>query len=136
MADADVVAPAERQPALMVVDAITQMQQLADRPLQRPMRVVVRRFAPGAMSGHGTTDVVSLSAGFDHYAGRLVLHTAEPLTALNAEQVAAIEKSVRAGGSWHAYQANKALHERISALQEEVRELRSRLGEAPAGEPA
>jgi hypothetical protein len=85
----------------------------------RPLRLVIRKHNPGGMSGHGTTEVESIAVGFDWEAGRVIIHPAKPLTELSSEQVEAIEKSVRAGGSWHAFEAQKKLRER--ALKAEAR---------------
>jgi hypothetical protein len=91
----------------------------------RPWRLVIRKHNPGGMSGHGTTEVQSIAAGFDWEAGRVVITPAKPLTELSPEQIAAIEKSVREGGSWHAYQAQVRLRDRIKELE---------AGQARAGE--
>ena len=93
----------------------------------RPLRLVIRKHNPGGMSGHGTTEVQSIAVGFDWEAGRVILTPARPLTELTPEQVAAIEKSVRAGGSWHAYEAQKKLRERALKAEARVAELESEL---------
>lgn len=93
----------------------------------RPLRLVIRKHNPGGMSGHGTTEVASIAVGFDWEAGRVIIHPAKPLTELTAEQVAAIEKSVRGGGSWHAYEAQKKLRERALKAEARVAELEQQI---------
>ena len=74
--------------------------------------------------------VTAAHAGFDWDSGRVLLSTENPLIALSAGEVAAILKSVRAGQSWHAYQAHKSLRERIRDLEAQ---LASRPGEPQPG---
>lgn len=89
----------------------------------RPLRLVIRKHNPGGMSGHGTTEVANIAVGFDWEAGRVILTPAKPLTELTPEQVNAIEKSVREGGSWHAHEAQKRLRERALKAEARVAEL-------------
>lgn len=89
----------------------------------RPWRLVIRKHNPGGMVGHGTTEIESIAAGFDWTAGRVIITPAKPLTELTPEQVEAIETSVRAGGSWHAYEAQKKLRERALKAEARVAEL-------------
>lgn len=96
----------------------------------RPLRLVIRKHNPGGMSGHGTTEVESIAVGFDWEAGRVILTPAKPLTELTPEQVQAIEKSVRQGGSWHAYEAQKKLRERALKAEARVAELEIELDAA------
>jgi len=100
----------------------------------RPLRLVIRKHNPGGMSGHGTTEVESIAVGFDWEAGRVILTPAKPLTKplteLTPEQVQAIEKSVRQGGSWHAYEAQKRLRERALKAEARVAELEIELDAA------
>jgi hypothetical protein len=93
----------------------------------RPMRLTIRKHNPGGMSGHGTTEVESIAAGFDWTAGQVIVYPAKPLTELTPEQVEAIEKSVRAGSSWHAYEAQKKLRERALKAEARVAELEQQL---------
>lgn len=85
----------------------------------------------GELRGHTpAVAVTDAHAGFDWDSGRVLLSTKNPLIALSADEVAAILKSVRAGQSWHAYQAHKSLRERIRELEAQ---LTSRPGEPQAG---
>ena len=89
----------------------------------RPLRLVIRKHNPGGMSGHGTTEVQSIAVGFDWEAGRVVITPAKPMTELTPEDVEAITKSVRAGGSWHAYKSQEKLRERALKAEARVAEL-------------
>lgn len=91
--------------------ALDHLQRIKAMP-SRSRRLVIRKFNPGGMTGHQTVEVDSIHAGFDWEAGKVVITPAEPMTVLTPEQVADITKSVRAGGSWHAYEARKSLRER------------------------
>ena len=117
----------ERSKGFGLDAAIEHLQRIQKMGGSRRWRLVVRKFNPGGMSGHGTTEVDSIAAGFDWEAGRVILTPARPLTELTPEQVAAIEKSVRAGGSWHAYEAQKKLRERALKAEARVAELESEL---------
>lgn len=107
--------------------AIEHLQRVQKVNSGRPWRVTIRKHNPGGMSGHGTTEVESIAAGFDWTAGQVVIYPAKPLTELTPEQVEAIEKSVRAGGSWHAYEAQKKLRERALKAEARVAELEQQL---------
>ncbi len=75
----------------------------------------------GELRGHTPAIAVTEAhAGFDWDSGRVLLSTENPLIALSGEQVAAILKSVRDGQSWHAYQAHKALRERIREIEAQL----------------
>lgn len=88
------------------------------------MTLQVVTFNPGTVGGTPTVPVKQLGPGIDWDHGKLMLYPAQPLTALKPEDVAAIHKSAREGQSWHAYQAHKALHERIRALEAELAALK------------
>lgn len=107
--------------------AIEHLQRIEAMPGGHPWRLVIRKHNPGAMAGHQTTEVQAISAGFDWEAGRVVIEPAKPLTELTPEQVEDISKSVRTGGSWHAYQRHKKLDERIDALKAENQRMRAAL---------
>ena len=92
----------------------------------RPWRLVIKKTNPGGLTGHQTTEIESMYAGFDWEAGKVVLCPVKPLTELTSEQIEAIQKSVRTGESWHAYERAKKLHARIAELEAEVKELRAR----------
>jgi D-serine deaminase-like pyridoxal phosphate-dependent protein len=100
--------------------AIEQLAQIKAQA-NRPMRVVIRRNNPGGMSGHQTTEVGGIHAGFDWEAGRVILEPVKPMTELTPEDVAAIRKSVAQGQSWHAYQLdNRRLAQLSEALGVQV----------------
>ena len=107
--------------------AIEHLQRIQKMNTDRQWRLVIRKHNPGGMSGHGTTEVESIHAGFDWEAGRVVIYPANPLTELTQEQAEAIEKSARAGGSWHAYEAQKKLRERALKAEARVAELEQQL---------
>lgn len=90
----------------------------------RDLRLTVEVCSPGAVGGTPTVDIVTLQGGCDWDASKVLMRPAQPLTVLSAEDVAAIHASVRAGSSWHAYQAHKKLHERIRALETELAALK------------
>lgn len=105
-------------PALSIDQAIEQLQRIRDiRGGHREFRLVIRKHNPGGLTAHQTTDVVGLATGFDWEAGQVVLTPARPLTELSPEQVNDIQKSVRAGGSWHAYESQKKLCAEIERLK-------------------
>lgn len=90
---------------------------------QQPLRIVV--FAPGAIGPTPTVEVQSVQPGFDWDQGKTLILPAQPLTVLTQEDVAAIHKSVRSGSSWHAYQAQQKLRDRITQLEAELAALKS-----------
>jgi hypothetical protein len=110
---------------LSLDEVIEQLQRIKSMPGSRPWKVVIRKANYGGLTAHQTTDIQAIYAGFDWEAGRVVLQPARPLTELTPEQVGAIEKSVREGSSWHAYQRDKKLRERIAELEAEVARLRA-----------
>ena len=75
----------------------------------------------GELRGHTpAVAVTEAHAGFDWDRGRVLLSPERPLIALSAEQVDAIVKSLRRGQSWHAYQTQKSLRNRIRILEAQV----------------
>lgn len=119
-------------PQMDLDTAIEHLQRIQKLNRSRVWRLVVRKFNPGGMTAHQTTEVEGIYAGIDWEAGRVVLQPAKPLTELTPEQVEAITQSVRSGSSWHAYQREKSLRDRIEALEAEVVQLRAQLPDAPA----
>jgi len=105
--------------------AIEHLQRIQKMQTGRQWRLTIRKHNPGGLTAHQTTEVQGIYAGFDWQAGQVVIEPAKPLTELSPEQVSAIEKSVRAGGSWHAYEAQKKLRARIKELEAEVASLRA-----------
>lgn len=84
----------------------------------------VEVFRPNAIGGTPRVAVVGMQAGFDWDRGAMLLEPAQPLTTLTPDQVADIQASVRQGQSWHAYQAQKKLRERIAELEAKVAALK------------
>ncbi len=76
----------------------------------------------GGLGGTPAVAVTGIHAGFDWDSGKVLISTASALTGLSAEDVEAIRTSVRQGSSWHAYQANKQLRERIAELERQLSE--------------
>lgn len=104
--------------------ALERLRAIRDCTLGREMRLAIRKSNPGGMSGHQTTDVVSLHAGIDWEGGRVIITPAAPLTELTQEQVDAIMTSVRKGSSWHAYQREEKLRARIKDLKAKLAALK------------
>ena len=85
--------------------------------------LVVTVQSEGGLGGTPAVAVTGIHAGFDWDAGRVLISTASALTGLSAEDVEAIHTSVRRGSSWHAYQWNKQLRERIAELERQLSEV-------------
>jgi hypothetical protein len=83
----------------------------------RDWRLTIGIQNPGGLTAHQTVDVEAIHMGFDWTAGQAIIQPARPLTWLTPEQVEDITKSVRAGGSWHAYEREKKLRARIAELE-------------------
>lgn len=113
--------------------AIEHLQRIQAMDGSRPWRLVVRsKTNPGGLTAHQTTEVQAIHAGIDWQAGQVIIEPAKPLTELTLERVEAIQQSARQGASWHAYQREKRLRERIDALKEELASLRSGESGGPA----
>lgn len=110
---------------LMLEDALSQMLRIRESHSSRELRVTIQKSNYGGLSAHQTTEVTAVAAGFDWQAGQVILVPAFPMTELTPDQVQDIQKSVRAGGSWHAYQNDRKLRERIAELERQVAELKS-----------
>ena len=91
------------------------------RALDSKVRVLLH--APGSIGSAPSVAVASAQYGFDWDSGTFQIVTAEKLTRLSPEDVEAIRFSASKGQSWHAYQSQKVLRERINALEDEVRRL-------------
>lgn len=92
------------------------------RNMDDEVRVVVHN--PGKIRPRSSVGLQIAAYGHDWEAGTFELVPAMPLTRLSIEDVEAIRVSVIKGQSWHAYQAHKALHERIKSLEAEVSRLK------------
>ena len=81
------------------------------------LRVVVHN--PGTIGTTPNVAIIGMQAGIDWDNGLVLLKPARQLTALTQEQVDAIMVSARKGQSWHAYEAQKRLRERVRELEAE-----------------
>lgn len=84
----------------------------------------VEVFRPGSIGGTPRVPVIGMNLGFDWDNGAVLLRPEQPLTTLSAEEVQAIMDSAKKGQSWHAYQAQKQLRERIRELEAELATLK------------
>ncbi len=89
--------------------------------------------SPGSIGGTPLVTVESVHAGFDWNMGKVLLQPSQPLTALTADDVAAIRKSVRLGQSWHAYQDYVAHKNEVKALKDQIADLSRQLAELRTG---
>lgn len=80
------------------------------------VEVVIAIHQPGTLGGTPGVQLTSATLGSDWDKNRLILRGEVPLSSLTKEQFEAILTSVRAGQSWHAYQAQQKLREAIFAL--------------------
>jgi hypothetical protein len=116
---------------LTVEDAITALQAIVQANPNRKWHLVVRKNNPGGMSGHQTTQVASIHAGFDWEAGRAIIESARPLAELSPDDAQALRESAKQGQSWHAYQAHtrqlhqlsEALGVKVATISDAVREI-------------
>jgi hypothetical protein len=115
---------------IRVESAIAAMERTLAMHSSREWNVAVRKFNPGGLTANQTTDVKSVYEGFDWESGKFIIEPAAPMTELTPEQVADITTSVRSGSSWHAYQREKKLLERIKALEAELGSLRAKMAGA------
>lgn len=88
------------------------------------VELVVMVHQPGTVGGTPCVAVDRIYAGFDWDANCILLSTSKPLSALSPEDLAAINKSAKDGQSWHAYQQQKKLLERIRSLECELAGIR------------
>lgn len=86
--------------------------------LDDEVRIVVHN--PGKVGPRSSVPLQAAGYGMDWESGTFELVPATPLTRLTPEDVTAIRASVSKGQSWHAYQAHKALRERIALLEAEI----------------
>lgn len=75
----------------------------------RKLKLKIPIFSPGRIGGSPSLDVHDLALGFDHDQGQLFVCTEQLLSPLSREEIAAIQKSVSMGQSYHAYQQYKAM---------------------------
>lgn len=98
-------------------NALQLMQHYITEDERRPMKLAIVVTSQGSLGGTPCVEVQSIHAGIDWDNGKLMIHPAQPLTALTAEDVADIRKSVAGGQSWHAYQAYKKHQEQLKAVE-------------------
>ena len=106
-----------------LTEALAHIERIPTRKWD-DLRLHILTHAPGAVGGMPGVGVAFVGAGIDWDSRRLLIHPEQPLTKLTPEQVDDITKSVRAGGSWHAYQRHKQQADRIAELERELRELK------------
>ncbi len=111
------------------LDEAIELLQRARRMRNGPMRLTIRKTNLGGLTAHQTVEVRSVHQGIDWEGGQLVIEPDVPLTVLTPEQLAEISKSVRAGGSWHAYKAQEALRARILELTDRCEKMEAALNE-------
>lgn len=90
-----------------------------ERHDRRPMKLVVVLHRPGSMGGTPCIEVEGIHDGFDWDAGKVMIHTAQPLTLLSPEDVTAIHESVKKGQSWHAFEAHRKIDDKRLAAERE-----------------
>lgn len=86
----------------------------------RDLRLSIMVTNPGAIGGTPGVPVVAMFEGFDWDRGVLLVQPAQPLTVLTPQQVQDISDSARKGQSWHAYEAQKKLRQRILELERQL----------------
>lgn len=97
---------------------------------RRELAIVIH--APGSLGGTPSVPVARIDAGFDWDHTQLLLTPGQPLTPLQPDQVEAIIRSVAAGQSWHAYEAQKALRAELEAERSRSDQLAALLREVAA----
>lgn len=107
--------------ALEKLNAIA--SQLGSRLDTADLVIMVNK--PGAVGGTPSVQVLDINAGFDWDANKILIATKEDLSVLTTEEREAILESVRQGSSWHAYQAQKKLIDKIAALELELAQLKN-----------
>lgn len=80
---------------------------------------------PGTVGGTPAVSVLDIHTGIDWDANKVMLTTEQDLTLLSKVESLAILESVRLGSSWHAYQTQKQLKDRITSLEQELAQLKS-----------
>ena len=101
-------------------EALPLLERIGSRGGDPELLVVVQ--SEGGIGGTPAVPVTGIHAGFDWDSGKVLISTERALTGLSAADVEAIRASVRQGSSWHAYQANKQLRERIAELERQLAE--------------
>lgn len=103
---------------------IEQLQRVKATQPNRNWRLVVKVFQPCSIGGSPCVEVERINIGFDWDAGKVLVETQTPLTALCAGDVAAIHKSAKEGQSWHAYQQYEKHAAQVKILKAEIAALK------------
>jgi hypothetical protein len=98
----------------------------------REQNLTVEIFSPSSIGGTPCTKVTAINPGIDWDAGKIIINTEQPLTALTPEQVEAITKSVKEGNSWHAYEREKKNKAKLDELLSRMKVADPELGEIDA----
>lgn len=96
----------------------------------KELQLKVRVHSPGKVGGSACVSVTGMYLGFDWDARKVLIYTDKPLTALSPEDVAAINKSVKEGQSWHAFQQHKKQADIIKAHGTEIAKLKQDVADA------
>jgi hypothetical protein len=81
-------------------------------------------YSPGTLGAQPTVGIDRANFGFDWDHGKFLIRPTQHLTKLTREEVVAIRDSVARSQSWHAFQREKALRERIRDLEVELAALK------------
>jgi hypothetical protein len=96
----------------------------------KELQLKVRVHTPGKVGGSGCVSVTGMYLGFDWDAGKVLIHTDKQLTTMSPEDVEAINKSVKEGQSWHAYQQHKKHTDTIKGHEAEIAKLKQDVADA------
>ena len=116
------------------IDLLTRIRDTAGSG-RDSMTLSVMVFNPGTVGGTPRVPVVGMTAGFDWDRGALLLQPEKPLTTLTPQQLSDISESVRKGQSWHAYEAQKKLRDRIVELERQLAEGKQVADERSSSDP-
>lgn len=114
-----------REDRLSLESALEHLLRIQASQPGRELRIVIKKSNPGGLTAHQTTEIKDIYVGFDWEAGRIVLVPARPLTEVSEEDVRAIYESLRKGSSWHAYERERKLLDKIKTLEAEVAKLKA-----------
>lgn len=101
------------------IDLLTRIRDTAGSG-RDSMTLSVMVANPGTVGGTPRVAIVGMTAGFDWDRGALLLQPEKPLTTLTPQQLEEITESARKGQSWHAYEGQKRLRERIIELERQL----------------
>lgn len=104
--------------AAQALDHLERIKAATSRKMDAALSVEV--YAPGTVGGSPTVPVIGLGLGIDWDSSKLIIRPEKPLTQLTPGQVEAIERSVREGSSWHAYERYKQHKAREKELSDQL----------------